>query len=125
MSLTWNVAAAQGTSCPAVMELGDVGSGIAAIDTAQGLGWLMWSEADVHTRFNPSPHVRAASHVIAVVYEGGSWQVDSGSVLTPFTPHSTDCLLAEVDFTNDTVESLQGSRQVINGIDSGFAGVTW
>ena len=75
----------ENTSCPVVMELGNVGSGIAATDTAQGVGWLMWSEVDVHSRFNPTPHVRAANHVIAVVYEGGSWQVDSESVLTPFT----------------------------------------
>ena len=85
------------------MVLGDLGWGVAAHDEATGSGWLLWSAEDVHTRFSPIPHGPAADHLIAVVWDGGQWLVDNNSVLTPFIPASDDCLVAEVDFTNDTV----------------------
>ena len=58
--------------------------------------------------------------MIAVVYQSGQWLYDNNSVLTPFDPAADDCLLAELDFTNDTVVSLEGTSAIVNGIDSGY-----
>ncbi|MFK7891059.1 MAG: hypothetical protein AB8B63_09630, partial [Granulosicoccus sp.] len=53
-------------------------------------------------------------------FVSGTWHVDNNSVLTPFTPASDDCLVAELNFDADTATLLLGANQIINGIDSGF-----
>jgi hypothetical protein len=102
------------------MALGDVGRGLAVQDGAAGTGWLMWSSEAVHDRFSPAPYRFSASHLVAVVWDGSNWLYDNNSRLTVFEPASDDCLVAEVDFSADSVSLLQGVDVVVNGIDSGY-----
>ena len=104
------------------LAMGDLNLGIAAHDQRVGPGYIMYSEESVHTRFadNP-PSAWNADHLIAVVYDNGAWKVDRNkNVLVPFTPRSSDHLLAEVDFGADTVTHLAGVNTVIEGINAGF-----
>ena len=107
-------------SCPTTMALGDLRSGVAARDTATGTGWIMWTQQSTHTRFNPKPYTLNADHLIAVVYQNGQWHVDNNSTLTAFTPEPTDCLVATIDYTNDTAATLQGQNTTINGMNAGY-----
>ena len=102
------------------MLLGDLGAGVAARDGATGTGYLLWSSESVFTRFSPAPNPNNADHLIAVQYVGGEWKVDNNSTLTTFTPASDDCLVAQLDFSNDTAATLEGTDTVINGIDAGY-----
>lgn len=106
-------------SCSASIMLGQLGSGIAALDNAAGTGWMLWSEEPVHQRFSPSPHRDNAEHFIAVSYTDGQWYFDNNRVLTPFSPEPTDCLVAEIDFSNDSIAVLPITGTVIFGINSG------
>ena len=81
----------------------------------------MWSSQGVHSRFVPAPYWPSADHLVAVSWDGSQWLYDNNQVLTPFVPAADDCLVAEVDFSADTVTLLQGSSGVINGIDSGWS----
>ena len=62
-----------------------------------------------------------SDHFITVVYEGGVWRYD-GSYMTAvqFTPVSTDVLVADVDYSADTIESAEGKSGVVNGIEYGY-----
>lgn len=102
------------------MDIGNVGFGVAVRDAATGTGYLMWSSEDVHIRFAPRPYIRAADHLVAVVYNRG-WHYDNNSRLIPFVPEPDDCLVANLDFTNNTASTLQGQTTTINGIDAGYA----
>ncbi|CAN0585415.1 unnamed protein product, partial [Laminaria digitata] len=90
------------------LALGDLNLGIAAHDDRTGMGYIMYSEESVHTRFADNPPSGGnADHLISVVYEG-EWKVDRNKrVLVPFTPRSTDQLVAEVDFGADVVTHMQ------------------
>jgi hypothetical protein len=107
------------TSCPSVMSLGGLGRGVAAADEATGEGWIMWSASSVHSRFSPNQH--NADHLIAVRFAGGQWYVDNNGSYEAFTPASTDCLVASVNFSTDRVTLLQGARSSQNGIDAGYS----
>ena len=108
------------STCPATMDLGNIGQGIAVRDSASGDGWLMWSSENVFSRFSPKPLSGNADHLIAVTFQNSQWHFDNNSVLTPFTPSANDCIVAELDFTNDTATTLQGITTTINGIDAGY-----
>ena len=103
--------------------LGNIGGGIAANDAATGTGYLLYSSESIHTRFAASsPYQYNADHLIAVAESGGQWffqNNDTGFVA--FTPQVGDVLLAEVDFTNDTVTDLIGQTGSIHGIEQGYA----
>ena len=103
------------------LALGDLNLGIAAHDDRTGMGYIMYSEESVHTRFADNPPSGGnADHLIAVVYEG-EWKVDRNKrVLVPFTPRATDQLVAEVDFGADIVTHMQGLNTVVEGIDAGY-----
>ena len=57
-----------------IVGVTDLNLGIAARDQAQGAGYIMYSEANVQTRFaaNP-PSSDNSSHFVAVTYEAGVW----------------------------------------------------
>ena len=109
------------TQCPANVQLGSTGNGIAASDNASGTGWILWSEQEVFSRFSPAPHPGNADHLIAVRYVNNQWYYDNNLGLKPFTPASSDCLLATVDFDSDSVSMLSGVDAIVNGIDSGYS----
>nr|MDA3872536.1 hypothetical protein [Kiritimatiellia bacterium] len=114
----------EGSSPPAGGEsvsLGAVNRGVAARDHATGDGFILWSEQNVYDRFDPDPYWDNSSNLIAVVWDGSQWLVDNNDVLTPFSPTATDVLIAEVDFTNDTITSLEGVDSTYQGIADGYA----
>lgn len=101
------------------INVGALNSGVAADDSRTGTGYLMYSASNVVTRFGAQ--VGNADHIIAVLYSGGQWYADKNFGQVAFTPAATDVLLATVDFTNDTVSSLEGSSGTEYGIDYGYA----
>ncbi len=77
--------------------VGDVQLGIAAQDNASGTGYVMYSVASVHTRFQGLFSVQA-DHLIVVRHNGTSWQYDNNNSWVDFTSQAGDRLLADVDF---------------------------
>ena len=104
------------------IALGDLNLGVAAHDPRTGAGYIMFSEESVHTRFvdNP-PSAWAADHLIAVVFENGTWHIDRNkNALVPFTPRSGDRLLVEIDFGANTANHLVGINTTIEGLNAGY-----
>lgn len=109
---------APGPSIP----LGALNRGIAAQDGATGIGYIMYSQQSVHTRWAASPpHQRNSDHLIAVKYISGQWHYDRNVSYVAFTPVASDLLMFEVDFSADTVTDLKGSSGLVNGLESGYA----
>ncbi|MEE9405281.1 MAG: hypothetical protein V3V20_10330, partial [Algisphaera sp.] len=106
------------TTTGTATTLGAINYGIAATDNATGTGYILFSETDVHQRFfQNAPHTSNSDHLITIVEQGGQWFYDNNHFLTAFTPTSSDVLLAAVDFSNDTITSLQGQTGFIAGIE--------
>ncbi len=107
---------------PVTIALGDLNLGIAAHDDRTGTGYIMYSAESVHSRFSATPPSSGnADHLIAVVFEGGQWKVDRNKkTLVAFTPQASDVLVAEVDFGADTVNHLEGTETVIEGMMAGY-----
>ena len=104
------------------IALGDLNQGIAAHDQRTGPGYIMYSEESIHTRFvdNP-PSAWNADHLIAVVFDNGEWKVDRNKFfLVPFTPRSSDHLLASVDFGTNVLTHLVGINTIVEGINAGI-----
>ncbi len=94
---------------------------VAATDSRTGKGFLMFSEENVFTRFGDDPpYTSNANNILAVQYLNGIWGFDNNSFLVPFTPRESDLLIAEIDFTLDTIESLQGENSNYRGISKGY-----
>lgn len=108
------------------ITLGNLNEGIAARDGATGIGYLMYSEELLPVRFINNPPYSSstygdnANNLIAVVLQNDQWYYDDNSDLRPFTPRSTDLLLAELNFSTDTATLLQGQNRLINGIRAGY-----
>jgi subtilisin-like proprotein convertase family protein len=101
--------------------LGPVNHGIAVNDRATGTGFLLHSVESVFSRFAAAPpYANNSNNLIAVRYHRTQWQYNDNNLWHDFTPASTDRLLAEVDFTNDTITSLQGQSGQTQGIDRGY-----
>ncbi len=66
-----------------------------------------------------SPHPLNADHLIGVRYNGG-WEYNDNYVWVPFTPVTSDVLLASANFSTDTVTSLEGTSGNINSVAAGF-----
>ncbi len=107
-----------GPGAGSTYDVGNLNSGVAATDWRTGTGYLMYSEEDTATRF--TAFSGNADHIIAVYYSGGQWYADKNYGQVAFTPVSTDVLLAAVDFTNNTVSSLQGYAGVEFGVMYGY-----
>ena len=107
---------------PVTIALGDLNLGIAAHDDRTGTGYIMYSAESVHSRFSATPPSSGnADHLIAVVFEGGQWKVDRNKkTLVAFTPQASDVLVAEVDFGADTVNHLESTETVIEGMMAGY-----
>ncbi len=120
-AFTWTVDGGD-PSATINISLGDLNLGIAAHDTRNGPGYIMYSEESIHTRFvDTPPSAWNADHLIAVVFENGEWKIDRNKyALIPFTPLSSDHLLASVDFGTDEVTHLVGVNTVVEGINAGI-----
>jgi len=111
----------QASAAEQTLNLGNLGSGVAVLDDAQGIGFLMWSDEDVQDRFSANPPLsRAADHLIAVQYDGGQWTYNPNGAWSPFTPRATDVLLYQLDFSADEADTLEGVDGVVEGITAGF-----
>ena len=103
------------------VDIGALGFGVAAQDDYSGTGYLLYTSESVFTRFASSaPHPSNATNLIAVRLEGTQWQYDNNDGWVNFTSVSGDRLLAAIDFTADTITSLEGTSGVVEGIDSGY-----
>ena len=82
----------------------------------------MYSSESLFTRFSDNPpRFRNANHLITVTYSSSEgWRYDNNRRLIPFTPQPSDVLIAEVDFSADTVTPLDGLNTTINGITAGY-----
>lgn len=96
--------------------------GVAAADSATGTGYLMYSSQTVQTRFGSAVNSTNAAHIVAVRLNGSQWQFTNrdSTGWVDFTPAANDRLLAEVDFSADTVTSLEGTDSTIGGIAAGY-----
>ena len=107
-------------------NVGDLGSGVAVTDAATGTGYILYSVQNVHTRFAGQVNPSNADHFIAVRFDGTNWEYNTDSN-TPgqdwidFTPVASDTLVADVDFSTDTIASLEGTNTTVDGIAAGFA----
>lgn len=102
-------------------NIGTVGSGVAVDDNATGTGYILYSQQNVHERFASSPLAGNSDHLIAVRYLNGQWQFNNNSFWIAFAPTTDDRILAVVDFTNDTIQGLQGVTGDVSGVQQGFA----
>lgn len=113
------------TSQQETFPLGPINAGVAAQETNVGTGWLMYSEENVFTRFaaapplNQTPYVNS-NHIVAVRRVGSQWQYDTNNAWVNFTPVDNDRLLASVNYTADTVTSLEGTNTIVAGIAAGY-----
>ena len=92
--------------------------GVCCNDVNGGAGFIMYSEADVHTRM--TVYGDNYDHFVCTKYEGGQWLQDSNDNWIAFTPMDTDVLVASLDFSADTVTSLSGQVDMFNGMRRGF-----
>lgn len=104
---------------PVERSLGSSGDGVPAHDDGRGLSYLMHSTFPVAERF-PSAPTNAASHLAVVVAIDGVWHYDNGSSLTPFLPHATDTLLAEVSVATGDAIPLANTLQRVHGSVAGY-----
>ncbi|WP_197439572.1 hypothetical protein, partial [Calycomorphotria hydatis] len=108
------------SSPPITVSVGNIEDGVAVQDDATGTGYLMYSEQAVGTRFSGSLYGYNSEHIIAVRFNGTDWEYNDNTTWITFTTESTDRLLAEVDFTNDTATALAGSEDTYEGITRGY-----
>ena len=105
------------------VQLGNLGRGVVGQDRARGEGFILYSQENVHDRFQARKiHPRNADHFVTVRYHEGEWQYDTNQRYVPFQPHATDVLVSRVDFTQNRVQMLDGQDAVYHDIQLGYAG---
>jgi hypothetical protein len=95
-----------------VVGLQGMNNGVACGDSAIGTGYMLYSEANTHSRF-AGIHPQNADHFVCVVLRGAQWNYDTNSRERPFTPVSTDILVATLDFSTDTATMALGVNQEV------------
>ena len=104
------------------LSIGPLGRGLTGLDSASGLGYAMYTAERIQTRFASTPiDPNSADHIFVARYLNGNWQYATDNTFVTFTPRSTDLLVAEIDFSADTVNHLLSVDANINGIDAGYA----
>lgn len=97
----------------ATVSIGGIDFGVAATDTADGTGYIMYSVEDLDTRFSANqPHRDNSDHLIAVKYVSGQWYYDDNATLYAFTPVAGDTLIAAVDFDADTIQPMDSTNGI-------------
>ncbi|MDA8745011.1 PKD domain-containing protein [Rubripirellula amarantea] len=110
---------------PGLYDIGDLKFGVTAQDNGTGTGYLMYTAEDVQSRFAANrPSYAHSSNLIMVRFHAGAWQYDNNTAWVEFTPTTTDRLLADVDFDNDTIVGLMigsdGELAPVEGISVGY-----
>lgn len=96
-------------------------NGVATDDSdSSTVGFIMYSATDVHTRFSPSPHNQNGDNFVAVCYNLGQWFYDDNNGCdNPFTPVSTDVLVANLTWGITSVSAISGAS--LGGTSSLFS----
>ncbi|QEG01009.1 Matrixin [Stieleria maiorica] len=107
------------------VNLGNVNAGIAVHDNALGTGYVMYSPQNVYARFpfNPPPVLPAgqvSDQMIAVRYNGFTWQYSNDTTWVNFTPIPGDRLIAALDFDNNQITGLKYAGGSVAGIPQGY-----
>ena len=94
-------------------------------DNATGTGYIMFSEVDVFTRFSAAPPTNTlnainSDHLIAVRFNGFTWEYNNDVAWVPFVPDVNDRLIASLNFDFDSISSLQYASGSVNGIEQGW-----
>ena len=111
-------------SSTSTVSVGATNAGIALQPGLAGPGFVMFSQTSVFVRFSTAPPpntslATAAENLIAVRFNGANWQYSDGVIWNDFTPEPGDRLLASIDFTTGTFNTLQSVGGTINGIEQG------
>lgn len=114
-----------------VKTIGDLNNGVALAEAlgSSVTGYIMWSSANVHTRFSSNPpNSNNADHFIGVIYDGGQWKYDDNSEnFRSFTPTSSDILIAKAEWgTSSGIDWLSPiiAGQVISDVwEDSYGGV--
>ncbi len=104
------------------LDYGVLNNGVTGTDNATGIGYIMYSQENVFDRFS-SIYNGNAQHLVSVKFMDAKWYYDTNSKYVEFTPVTTDRLLAQLDFTNDTANELSGISNPsyqIEGINAGY-----
>lgn len=90
----------------------DIANGVVTLDSdSSTIGFIMYSEEDVHTRLSPAPHAQEGDNFVAVCYSSGQWYYDDNNGCNkPFTPRPSDVLLANLTWGISSVSSLEGAN---------------
>lgn len=104
-----------------IFSFGNLNQGVGVDDNATGDGYLMYSQANVFSRFATHPPIAGNSdHVIAVQFDQGNWRYNDNATWRAFSPAAKDRLIARVDFDTDQVSSLHGFAGQQDGIARGY-----
>lgn len=100
--------------------VGRNGRGMPGKDAATGVGYVMYSKRPLMARFGT--YYSASHNLVLVQYDPihKTWQYFNNETIRSFTPVASDFLVAEVDYTRDTVGMFEGQSGVIHGISAGF-----
>jgi hypothetical protein len=102
-----------GVGSTGMVALDGINNGVACADDAGGRGYMLYTEANAHTRF-PGIHPQNADHFVCVnLTTTGQWVYDTNSRQTLFTPVASDILVATLDHTHDTVQMAMGLNQEV------------
>ena len=108
------------------ISVGNLNSGVAVSEDATGIGYILYSQEEVHTRFSG---IRAdnADHFVAARLDGIQWQYNNDSQWVNFETEITDVLVAKVNFDGDAVIPqtqfyVQGVQAVVPGAINGLTG---
>ena len=100
-------------------SLGQTNDGVAVADNATGDGYIMFSETPVSQRLSSAPLAGNSDRLIAVRH-ANEWQYNDNGSWRNFTPVASDVLIAQVDFSNDTITGLEGAKGEVQGIARGY-----
>ncbi|MDA3855947.1 MAG: DUF2341 domain-containing protein [Candidatus Woesearchaeota archaeon] len=96
-----------------------IGNGVTTLDSDfSTVGFVMYSEEDIHTRFSPAPHAQQSNYFVAVCYNSGQWYYDDNNGCNEaFTPISSDVLVANLTWgigsVSENIADRSGSSEVI------------
>ena len=109
-----------------VMLAGNVGAVIDCADGASGTGYILFTEESARTRWGSGFHGDTADHFVCVQYSSqtAQWTYHksgvNSNVLRTLEPRPSDVLVADVDYTADTVSAALGMSGSVGGIRYGF-----
>lgn len=89
----------------------DIGNGVVTEDSdSTTVGFIMYTQENINTRFGPQPIPQASDNLAAVCYVAGQWFYDDNNGCDEaFTPVASDVLIANVTWGINSVTDLVGA----------------